>query len=250
MTAVVLVACTRMMVPIETVARIVGVCDPTVEDGMDADFLPAVAGKLCYRSFGVGDHNILLTRSRTDLVEATANLLRQGHHSVLEHVSATFLLTGVSRVMTHELVRHRHMSPSQLSGRFVWPAEPEEPVLPSAMPDELRETAVRTVAALRHWHRVCSAWLRRRMDDGMPFAERKRVASLLRRLLPQATPTDILVTGNLRAWREAIAKRCTQEAEEEIRDVMAKVARALKAVFPACMQDMRIGDDGIVEFDR
>ena len=79
----------------------------------DADMLAEFAGRLCYQSW---DRPNPGTRANSDYI---ANILRQQHYSVLEHAGFTVAITGVSRSFTHELVRHRHLSFSQLSQRFV-----------------------------------------------------------------------------------------------------------------------------------
>ena len=201
--------------------------------------LVVFAGKTCYQSFEPGPANINLTRTRTDPAAFVANLIRQRHYSVLEHVSATFLFDDVSRVFTHELVRHRHLSFSQLSGRFVLPrrldaAIPDAPPqLPQPIVDELNAlyTRLRQAydAVIRHYEPCI---------DNVPFSTRKVWTSWIRRFLPQATTTKIVVTGNVRAWREVFLKRCRPEAETEIRRELFAAAELLAKHIPLLMQGL------------
>src|SRR5699024_7330040 len=82
-------------------------------DTQDADDLAEFAGRACYQAF----HRPNPATARNE--DYLANILRQGHESVLEHASATFYLTGVSRALLTELSRHRHLSFSVRSQRFV-----------------------------------------------------------------------------------------------------------------------------------
>src|SRR5690554_342524 len=94
----------------------------------DADLLAEFAGRSCYQSFHKPNPK---TEANQDYLR---NILNQGHFSVLEHASATFYVTGVSRALTHELIRHRHLSYSELSQRFV-NVEDAEVVIPPALRD-------------------------------------------------------------------------------------------------------------------
>src|SRR5581483_8276869 len=84
----------------------------------NGESLVEIAGRLCYRSFKPG-LNPNVERVRSGNREYLSNILQQKHGSVLEHVTDSFIVTGISRVCTHELVRHRHLSISQESLRYV-----------------------------------------------------------------------------------------------------------------------------------
>src|SRR5690606_20932523 len=96
------------------------------EDATESETLIEFAGRSCYQSFHKPNPK---TRANADYI---ANIVAQGHHSVLEHASATFYIEGVSRALTHELIRHRHLSFSELSQRFV-NVEDAEVVYPPAV---------------------------------------------------------------------------------------------------------------------
>ena len=176
------------------------------------------------------------------------HILQVGHLSVLEHGSVTFYLTGVSRSLTHELIRHRHFSYSQLSQRYVpgrgsAVVEPQviasEPELHAAFV-EATETAIKAYDQLltgleQHFADVPNATLRR-----------KQARQAARSILPNATETKIVVTGNYRAWRHFIAMRATEHADVEIRALAVACLRQLQTAAPNVFADFEIGtlEDG------
>lgn len=215
----------------------------------------------CYASFG---------EKRTKNADADryfANLKRSGHWSVLEHASFTFLLWGIDRTCTHELVRHRHGSFSQVSQRYVGPEalrfvlRPEKWVDDAAWADD---EARRLLVAMRRAFergidRAASNYARAiatldalaarghpdlAADDAT--ARRKRVRQVARDMLPNCVEAPIDVTGNARMWRGFIDKRATVHADLPIRDVAVKVLRILRRVAPLCFNDYEVytADDG------
>jgi hypothetical protein len=140
--------------------------------------------------------------------------LEVGHLSVLEHGSVSFYLTGISRSLTHELIRHRHFSYSQLSQRYV-PERDAAMVEPDviAHDPELHERFLAAAKASRDAYADLLAGLERRFA-GEPNAtlRRKQARQAARSVLPNATETRIVVTGNYRAWRHFIAMRATEHA--------------------------------------
>lgn len=161
------------------------------------------AGRVCYRSASHGDAAAFI-RAR----------LREGHESIIEHASATFELSGISRACTHQLVRHRLASYSQESQRYVDMAAPEwvVPAAISADPEALRiweDFAAQVQIAYRA--------LRER-------GVRKEDA---RFVLPNATATRIVVTMNFRELLHFFRLRITPEAQWEIRAVAVEMLRQL-----------------------
>ncbi len=215
--------------------------DPQVSD---AENLLEAAGRICYRSWQAYDPekpratNPNVSRVRQGNRAYLANILSSGHGSVLEHASASFLLAGVSRVLTHELVRHRAgMAYSQESLRYVR-LEELDFWLPGAVRDkpEARELFTEVVDYLEGVQRKLAELFG--IQNERRFGIKKALTSMFRRLAPIGLATNILVTGNLRAWRHVIAMRTAPAAEEEIRLVMGQVARILKREFPNVFQDM------------
>jgi thymidylate synthase (FAD) len=205
------------------------------------ELLVEFAGRACYRSWEPG-LNPTVTRVRSDQQEYFENLLRSAHGSVLEHASYTFALRDVSRVFTHELVRHRAGSAfSQESLRYVRLTEIGFRVPPALEP--VREQVVAIVERLEELQIGAAAELGLD-DDGVPFDVKKEVTSALRRLAPIGLSTDIIWTANVRTLRHVIEMRTAPAAEEELRLVFDQVAAAMRDEAPGLLQDFTRGRDG------
>jgi thymidylate synthase (FAD) len=206
-----------------------------------AETLAEFAGRTCYRSWEAG-LNPNVTRVRTDSREYLDNVLASGHGSVLEHGSYTFAFRDVSRVFTHELVRHRAGSAfSQESLRYVRLTDLGFRVPPALEP--IREQVVSIVEQLEELQ-VSAARELGVDDEGVPFAVKKEVTSALRRLAPIGLSTDIIWTANVRTLRHVIALRTAPGAEEELRLVFDLVAELALAEAPALFQDFTRAQDG------
>jgi thymidylate synthase (FAD) len=216
----------------------IGAPDWGTDAPSDGEMLAELAGRLCYLSFDP-ELNPNLTMVRTGNASYLANLIAQEHHSVLEHAGATYALLGISRVFCDELKRHRHLSWSETSLRFVrlsslaayWPtAFAEHP------------EAERAAAIMRHVYETCERAQREFAElfdlDRQDFATKKRLTSAMRRSAPMGLTTNLIATGNLRTWREIIGKRCTEHAEEEIAKVIGAVRDDLRKRFPNAMGDL------------
>lgn len=215
--------------------------DTSVSDGEN---LIEAAGRMCYRSWQPYDpakpeaSNPNVTNVRRGNDRYIANVLKSGHGSVLEHVNATFIFRNVSRVFTHELVRHRAgMAYSQESLRYVRLDD-----IPVWIPDSARENP----EAEKKFREVVDFLENSQKElaeifgitDIQDFSSKKMLTSMFRRLAPIGTGTTIMVTGNLRAWRHIIAMRTSVHAEEEIRLVGGRIAEICKREFPNVFQDM------------
>ncbi len=191
------------------------------------------AGRLCSLSFGTG---------RSDLKQYMANIISSRHGSVLEHAVWGFILTGVSRSLTHELVRHRAgMAYSQLSQRYVDESKAKF-VMPPAIqghPDEEERWAAEVTEDLKNYQERVERMLA--WPEFQAIASRterrKSVREAARSNLPNATETMIFTTGNARAWRNVIELRVSGHAEAEIRRMQYKVAQALIAEAPHIFGD-------------
>jgi thymidylate synthase (FAD) len=198
-------------------------------------------GRACYRSWEPG-LNPNVTKVRTDQREYFANILRSAHGSVLEHASYSFALRNVSRVFTHELVRHRAGSAfSQESLRYVRLTDIGFRVPPALEP--LREQVLSIVEQLEELQVSAAAELGID-DEGVPFHAKKEVTSALRRLAPIGLSTDIVWTANARTLRHVIEMRTAAGAEEELRLVFDEIARIMQAEAPGLFQDFARADDG------
>ena len=205
------------------------------------ELLVEFGGRLCYRSWEPG-LNVNVTKIRTDKGEYFANILRSSHGSVLEHSSYSFAFHDVSRVFTHELVRHRAGSAfSQESLRYVRLTDIGFRV-PEAL-EPIRDQVISLVEQLEEFQ-VSAADELGLDDEGVPFHLKKEVTSALRRLAPIGLSTDIVWTANVRTLRHVIEMRTAPGAEEELRSVFDEVAQLMRAEAPNLFQDFRRQDDG------
>lgn len=225
--------------------------------------LAEFAGRACYQSWNKPNP---ATSTNAGYLR---HILEVGHLSVLEHGTVTFYLTGVSRSFTHELVRHRHFSYSQLSQRYV-PENDAAMVEPTVIADDPKLHKLfceATAASLAAYGQIVTgldlrladrgfgnhkpaAYLPeddncRQCGDGWPCrpartAAHKAARQAARAVLPNATETRIVVTGNYRAWRHFIAMRATEHADVEIRAVAVDCLRELQRVAPNVFGDFTI----------
>lgn len=191
----------------------------------DADVLAEAAGRLCYKSF---DRPNPATAANADYL---ANILAQGHYSVLEHASATFLVRDVSRALLTELTRHRHLSFSVVSQRYCDYSK-TEPVIPPGA-DSDAEALIRADyrAALLIYGQLVDTLTR----NGL---KRKQAREAARCVLPNAAPVDMVVTGNMRAWRDVLGKRWHVAADAEIRALAGAILGHLRSIAPNSFQDV------------
>jgi thymidylate synthase (FAD) len=205
------------------------------------EMLVEFGGRACYRSWEPG-LNPNVTRVRTDPTEYFANILRSAHGSVLEHANYSFALRNVSRVFTHELVRHRAGSAfSQESLRYVRLTDIGFRVPPALEP--VRDQVISIVEQLEELQVSAASELGIDAED-IPFHVKKEVTSALRRLAPIGLSTDIVWTANARTLRHVIEMRTAEGAEEELRLVFDKIARVMLEEAPGLFQDFACQDDG------
>lgn len=187
----------------------------------DAETLLTMAGRNCYRSFHRPNSK---TYNDDDYLRRT--LGDQGHWSIAEHATATLYFTGVSRAFLAELTRHRHLSFSVESQRFI-NANDANFVMPPAIREHdmaaHRDFIGRAEECLADY-RVTQARL-----EHLPKKQRNEAA---RALLPNAVETRMVVTGNLRAWHEVIQRRTQPDADAEMQEVMRLAKYQLHTVSP------------------
>lgn len=196
-----------------------------------ADELAEAAGRLCYHSFLRPNPK---TKKNSGYIE---NIVRQQHFSVLEHATATFFISGVSRALTHELVRHRHFSFSQVSQRYVNHSETNVVIPPviNELPELWRESIIHEIVDSAFQAKETYGYIYDVLrENGFSLKEARGAA---RAVLPEATETEIVVTGNHRAWREFLQKRLSPAADAEIRHLAELVLVELKKIAPSTYQD-------------
>jgi thymidylate synthase (FAD) len=209
---------------------------PWETDADGGQALAEFAGRACYQSW-----------SKPNAATATnagylRHILEVGHLSVLEHGTVTMYLTGVSRSLTHELVRHRHFSYSQLSQRYV-PEHEAEMVEPAVIAEDPALHALflaSTEAALAAYEQLLAGLEQRFADATDATLRRKQARQAARAVLPNATETRIVVTGNYRAWRHFVAMRASEHADVEIRALAIACLRELQRVAGNVFGDFRI----------
>lgn len=216
---------------------------PWSTDAEGGEALAEFAGRACYQSWNKPNP---ATATNAGYLR---HILQVGHLSVFEHGTVTFYITGVSRSFTHELVRHRHFSYSQLSQRYV-PEQDAAMVEPGVIADdpELHDLFLEATEASAKAYERLLAGLEQRFarttneagQGGPATLRRKQARQAARAVLPNATETRIVVTGNYRAWRHFIAMRATEHADVEIRAVAVACLRELQRVAPNVFADFAI----------
>jgi len=217
----------------------VGVPKWTTDAPSDAEKLCEVMGRLCYRSFEPG-LNPNVTRVREGNAPYLRNIVNVGHGSVLEHGLLNFIFADVSRVVTHELVRHRAGTAiSQESLRFV-----RLESLSAYVPVHIRENEegmeifARTLEQMEDLQRSLAALYA--IDEEKHFAEKKKLTSAFRRMAPIGLATTIGWSCNFRTLRHVIEHRTDPHAEEEIRVLFSKVFEIVRARMPNLFGDYEV----------
>jgi len=214
-----------------------------------SELIVELAGRTCYMSFG--DRQFRKTNA-----DYIGNLVGQGHGSVLEHAVWDLLITGVSRSLTHELVRHRAGTGiSQLSQRYVDESTADfiEPPVIAADP-ELHATWLRSIEASHAAYNDLVEGLAKRVQaqhPDLPRTQRRKMArEAARSVLPNATETKLLFSANARALRWIITLRGGEGAEPEIRRFAVKLCRLMRDEAPNLFGDLEIvrlndGSEGV-----
>jgi thymidylate synthase (FAD) len=189
-----------------------------IEHTPNPELTVALAARLCYSPSSINDLRGKLEAS--DIEAFLDKIMSLGHHSVLEHASFTFGIEGISRVTTHQLVRHRIASFSQQSQRYVSHKED----FTSIMPDTIAENpdARQIFAFMSETVHKAYAQL---VEMGIPPED-------ARYILPNATETKIIMTMNARELLHFFTLRCCQRAQWEIRQMSVEMLRLVKKIAP------------------
>lgn len=219
-------------------------------EGNDGEQLIEFAGRNCYRSFTPGI-NPNVTKVTEDSKDYHRNYISHGHGALLEHACISFAFEDVSRVFTHELVRHRAgMAYSQVSLRYVRLDELKFWIPPDiVVNEEAMELFRGTVENLEEAQKKLAAIYD---IDSLPFSQKKMLTSSFRRIAPIGVATGIVATFNMRALRHVLAMRTSAHAEVEIRQVFREVYDMVKDRYPLIFQDASTNEQGevIFEFDK
>ncbi len=204
-------------------------------ESTDGERLAEFAGRLCYMS-----QKNPASRPTREYLE---NIKKQGHGSVLEHATYSLLLEGVSRSLTHELVRHRAgFAYSQLSQRYVDESTANFVMPPAIIGDEMLESSWREQmdAAQKSYVALVESLMQRYAWVGDKIHRRKMAREAARGVLPNSTETKIVVTANARAWRTMLELRSSEGAEQEIRRCAVEILRILQVEAPGFFSDFEI----------
>lgn len=217
--------------------------------GSDSEKLIELAARRCYKSFEVG-LNPNIKQIREDSNDYHGNILKSGHGSVMEHANFTIAFEFVSRVFTHELVRHRAgCAFSQESLRYVRLTE-----LGFWMPPEIeaephaRRIFTDAVKYLESCQRQLEEGFNAELNGGN-FSRKKKLTSAFRRIAPEGLATGIVVTCNVRALRHIFERRTDSAAEHEIRLAVGLAFNLLARRHPMLFQDFEATDvDGLSQW--
>ena len=178
----------------------------------------ALAARLCYSPPSITDLRDKLESS--DIEQFLDRIMSLGHHSVLEHASFTFGVEGISRVTSHQLVRHRVASYSQQSQRYVSHKEHFASIMPESIAGnaEARQIFADMSDAV---HQAYGQLI----ELGIPAED-------ARYILPNSTETKIIMTMNARELLHYFALRCCERAQWEIRDMSIEMLRLVRRVAP------------------
>lgn len=214
---------------------------------VDAEILAEAAGRVCYLSFGKG---------RKSNAEYLENIIASHHGSVLEHVTWNFLITGISRSLTHEFIRHRAgFAYSQESQRYVDESDTRYVVPP--LYQENADIRANWEAAIAAAHKsYCELVEETEKFVALKYPElsgtdrRKLVRQSARSVLPNACETKLFVTANARAWRHFVEMRGSIHADAEIRNLAVMIAKILIDESPNIFGDIEIALENGIEVTR
>ena len=194
----------------------------------------ASSGRLCYSKVGVNE--LLQKHSKEDNERFIKMLADMGHHSPLEHVSFTFAVEGVSRALTHQLVRHRIASYSQQSQRYVNLDKTFDYIMPPSIEKNevtttVFENAMKDIK--RYYNYLVDSLEESYISNGMNKREaNKKAIEDARYVLPNACETKIVFTMNVRTLLHFFEKRCCSRAQWEIRNLANEMLRQCKEISP------------------
>jgi len=190
----------------------------------DPEKIVAQSARLCYSELGIDELNEKFTdKSRTNLIK---KIIKLGHYSVLEHATFTFAIEGISRVTSHQLVRHRLASFSQQSQRYVKISEEGFPyIVPKSIAQEEKLNKI-FINAIKKLDRIYHILLDHNIE-----------AEDARYILPQAVTTKMIISANARELLLIFKLRCCNRAQWEIREVAMNMLREVKKIAPTIFEN-------------
>jgi len=233
-----LVGETKAYIDIRKYLEAIGASKWTTDCSTDSEGLIEMYGRGCYRSFAP-DLNPNVTKVREGSATYLANIIKQEHGSVLEHATANFVFLHVSRVFTHELVRHRvGTAISQESLRYVRLDELDFWIPPEIAANErARKIFEEAITRCENWQRELAEIFNLDSPD-VSFEYKKTITSAMRRIAPEGLATMIGWSANFRTLHNVIGLRTAPSAEHEIRLVFSKVAEIVINRWPNVFGDL------------
>ena len=184
----------------------------------EPEFLGAFAAEVCHTS------DIYNIDGREDKA-LLKKILKLGHLSVLEHISFTFLISGISRVTTHQLVRHRMASYSQQSHRYTKIKEKDFICPPS-------------IQSNKEAYSLFQKNIKDNLDAYNKLIEMGIKKEDARYLIPQAVTSTIMMTMNARELLHFFKLRCSKRAQWEIRQLANEMLRLAKEKAPVIFENV------------
>ncbi len=189
----------------------------------DPERLVAVAARLCYSPVGVEDLDEKLD------IESARKLVRfvikSGHHSTTEHIYFSFGIEGISRALSHQLVRHRIASFNQQSQRYVKFIDNYEYILPDSIKNN-KKLSDRFSELVADTHKFYEDMV----NEGIEAED-------ARYILPNASETKMIVTMNARELMHFFTVRCCNRAQTEIRELATIMLKEVKKVAPSVFEN-------------
>jgi len=183
----------------------------------------AVAARLCYSPVGVDE--LMDKLGDEDVEKLVRFVIKSGHHSTTEHINFTFAIEGVSRALTHQLVRHRIASYNQQSQRYVKFKDNFEYVTPPSIEKD-KDSKKKFDSLISNIHNLYKELL----DSGVEAED-------ARYILPNASETKIIVTMDGRELLHFFTVRCCNRAQWEIRKLAKEMLKLVRKVAPVVFEE-------------
>jgi thymidylate synthase (FAD) len=196
----------------------------------------AAAAKLCYSASDV--ETLLKKLTKEKIRSLVRDLIKRGHHSAVEHASFTFVVEGISRACTHQLVRHRIASYSQQSQRYVsMESKKQGGQFPFVVPDSVKDAGLENwftekMREIQSWYDELCGKLEERLN-----IKGEEVYQDARYLLPNAAATRIMITMNARELWHFFTLRCCNRAQWEIRKMAIEMLKCVKKIAPTLFEN-------------
>jgi thymidylate synthase (FAD) len=191
----------------------------------------AAAARLCYSS--VGAEKLVEDMTDDEIEKLLGIILNNGHYSTLEHITFTFAIEGISRVTSHQLVRHRIASYSQQSQRYVREKEQFDYVIPDKIKKD-NELIELFEENMKEQQKLYDKLTENLIERGY---KEKEAIEAARYVLPNAAETKIVLSMNARSLLHFLEVRCCERAQKEIRNMARQILKSVRGVAPIIFDD-------------